>query len=226
MGNELRVSASHLKQLPLRGIVAFASRCARRVQPLVAFTADAGVRRKRFAAADTAIRVAERFAQGSEATQETAAVARVAERRAQSMLEGILGNDESADANRFSLRAAASAARAVRAASESISDSTTEKANDVVQAALDADSYASRASHAAVTLASVIASERLVSTEDFEKLLELKLGRFAEPGQTVDPSEAGPLGEFWLERLVPAWYRGGLDRMAQARGREESGSES
>ena len=54
-----------LKKLPLRAIVAFAARCARRVESLAQFPADHPQREARRVAIDNAIRLAEEISRGS-----------------------------------------------------------------------------------------------------------------------------------------------------------------
>src|SRR5271166_4635365 len=54
-----------LKKLPLRAIVAFAARCARRVESIAQFPAGHPQREARRVAIDNAIRLAEDFSKGS-----------------------------------------------------------------------------------------------------------------------------------------------------------------
>jgi hypothetical protein len=114
-----------LNGLPLRAIVAYAARCARRVQPL--FNVDS-LEAEHKTAVEDAIRYAEGVAAAIDA------------------------------------RAALGNVRAARAAN-----------------------------------ASAAASPLLVEAAraDFKKLRALKLGRFPNLGQSIDPSENDPLGRLW-----------------------------
>ena len=60
-------TVEHLKQLPLRAIVAFAARCAGRVQPLAQLPEGHPERERRRDAVEAALRMAEGFASGSAA---------------------------------------------------------------------------------------------------------------------------------------------------------------
>ena len=57
-------TVEHLKKLPLRAIVAFAARCARRVEPLAQLPEGHPGREGRRTAVDAALRLAESFSRG------------------------------------------------------------------------------------------------------------------------------------------------------------------
>src|SRR5512135_3520531 len=60
-----RYTAEDLKKLPLRAIVAFAARCARRAEPIAQLPAGHPQQEARRLAIDDAIRLAEEIARGS-----------------------------------------------------------------------------------------------------------------------------------------------------------------
>src|SRR4051794_41090008 len=64
-----------LKVLPLRAIVAFAARCARRVEPLAQLPEGDAGRESRRTAVDAALRMAEAFARGEGSPPDEAVVA-------------------------------------------------------------------------------------------------------------------------------------------------------
>src|SRR5947209_2948538 len=64
----------HLKVLPLRAIVAFAARCARRVEPLTELPEGNPLRAGRREAVDAALRMAESFARGTDAPPDESVV--------------------------------------------------------------------------------------------------------------------------------------------------------
>ena len=66
MGASVAENATDLKQLPLRALVAYAARCARRVQSLYAPPEGHPEAADCQAALEAAIRVAEQFASGEE----------------------------------------------------------------------------------------------------------------------------------------------------------------
>ena len=70
-------TVEHLKKLPLRAIVAFAARCARRVEQLAQLPEGHPQRESRRAAVETALCVAEAYATGSNEPPDEAALAAV-----------------------------------------------------------------------------------------------------------------------------------------------------
>ena len=66
-----------LKVLPLRAIVAFAARCARRVEPLAQLPEGDARRESRRTAVDAALRMAEAFARGTDAPPDESVVAAI-----------------------------------------------------------------------------------------------------------------------------------------------------
>src|SRR5206468_10583972 len=74
-------TVEHLRQLPLRAIVAFAARCARRVEPLAQLPEGDPRRETRREAVEAALRMAEAFARGSDAPPADPGVAATAPTR-------------------------------------------------------------------------------------------------------------------------------------------------
>src|SRR5215831_1192663 len=85
-----------LKQLPLRAIVAFAARCARRVEPLAQLPTDHPERKKHRGATDAALVMAEGFARGSNSAPDESLVEAIDKTRAFS--RGSLGSEYAAAA--------------------------------------------------------------------------------------------------------------------------------
>src|SRR5262249_20773177 len=66
-----------LKMLPLRAIVAFAARCARRVEPLAQLPEGNSQRENRREAVEAALRMAESFARGTDAPPDESVIAAI-----------------------------------------------------------------------------------------------------------------------------------------------------
>ena len=195
-----RYTTEDLKKLPLRAIVAFAARCARRVEPLSQFPADHPQREARRMAIDDAIRLAEEISRGSacatvepvvqalEATQTisgdgiacqcAAAAAAAAARTAASVWHVLNRGESERDAKRWTNTPEA------RSFLAHLADVTSELV------ALDAFT-------AAVESADAIAHDDVFvhgAVHDYERLLGLHLGTYPQAGQPIDPSRDGPLG--------------------------------
>ncbi|MBV8678215.1 MAG: hypothetical protein JO355_13720 [Planctomycetaceae bacterium] len=194
-----------LTELPLRAIVAFAVRCARRVQPLGHVLTE-----YRQIEVDDAIASAEGFARGGKAVRAAGAAARAA---------------NAARAAARAVDAARAAAAKAAADSEWVDADAAEAAaawaNAAVHAA-DAAACAARAANAAraadVAAADAAAADaaedtaraawdtgRAAARGDLQRLRALKLGRPRTLGQPIDPAEGGPLGPLWPGG-TPAWY--------------------
>ena len=70
-------TVDQLKVLPLRAIVAFAARCARRVEPLAQLPEGNPQRESRREAVEAALRMAESFARGTDAPPDESVVAAI-----------------------------------------------------------------------------------------------------------------------------------------------------
>ena len=174
-----------LKQLPLGAIVAYAVRCARRVQPLYGRAAGIAELPKHEAAVEGAISLAENFCLShdvSAAAYDAAYAARDAA--------------DAADA-KDAARAAAAAARAAAYAFDVPKSAVYDRpvyASRVAAEAVDAAEAAARAAdHAFDGARAVEAAARA----DFDRLLKLNQGTYPKLGQPIDPTENGPLGPLW-----------------------------
>jgi hypothetical protein len=190
--NEPRVvGLSDLGQLTLRGNVAFAVRCARRMRPCFKLPADAPRRRLQMVAVDGAIRVAAAFCQGLPVEPgQAAAAARAA---------GVVA-DETCEFTQFAGYAAVRAAEAAANAEEVERDRSNSRVIEVVAAAFGAGRVLS-ANTDPSTLDLVVAALHT----DLQKLLSLGHGTCEDLGPPVDPSEGGPLGPLWPAG-TPAWF--------------------
>jgi hypothetical protein len=189
-----------LKKLPLRAIVAFAARCARRVEDLSQLPEGHPERESRRAAINAAIRLAEEVSRGSACTSVEPAVQAIDASR------GVAGGGIGCECAVAAVAAAAhSAATAWLTLNPGESDrganrwtNTAEArsflgrlANDTADlAALDAFTAAVEASDAVARDDTFIRG----AIQDYETLLGLHLGTYPQPGQPIDPSPDGPLG--------------------------------
>lgn len=185
------VTEEDLKQLPLCAIVAFAARCARRVQPLYRLPENFPDRAKHLRAVETAISTAELFA------RERKPIAAYVEVDAAAYAAGT----DNAAAQTYPAAcaaggAAADAYGAASAAARAAVDGTYTRA--VVSAAGDANAAAARA-------AAYDDAEIDASTLDLATLKRLELGSFPELGRPIDPGEGGPLGPLWPNG-APEWF--------------------
>jgi hypothetical protein len=167
-------SKEHLGKLPPRAIVAYAARCARRVEPV--YAAAMSHREGLITAVGHAVLQAERFASGEANVLEDdlTAAADAADRAA-----------HMADATDATARAAHAAARAAHAAVSA--------AQDAPRAAHAAAFAASFAAFAAAGVADAAGFIR-AANHDFQRLTDL-----ARSGENVAISlaEDGPLGPLW-----------------------------
>ena len=189
-----------LKKLPLRAIVAFAARCARRVESLSQLPADHPQREARRVAIDNAIRLAEEIARGSACASVEPVV------RAVEATQAISGNGVACECAAAAVAAAARTAATVwLALNEGEGDRDTKRWTNTPEArsylshlanvtaevvALDAFTAAVEAANAATYDDAFMRG----AVQDFEMLLGLHLGTYPQAGQAIDPSPDGPLG--------------------------------
>ena len=199
---ETRYTADDLKKLPLRAIVAFAARCARRVERLALPPDDHSEKEKWSAAVAEALRVAEDFARGLPCPTIESAVRAV--EAGQASLQGDLLRENAYAAVVRAAHAAATAIHAIAVREEPEERRLVSGGPPLHPlshlADLSADLAALGAYTAAVDAADAVATSSdftVWAAEDYRKLLELKLGRFPEAGQPIDPSPEGPLGPLW-----------------------------
>lgn len=190
-------AVEHLKRLPLRAIVAFAARCGRRVQHLApGRQGDPGQ-----GAIEAALGMAEDFARGAEAAPDASVLEAVDAAEAAS--GGSFGN-------RKAVAAAARVAHAATAARGALKALELEEYKPPEGRTEDARNYFRALEHLGVELAALNAftaaaeahaavgyhNESFVAAalNDYDKLIRMKLGRYPEPGEPIDPSPSGPLG--------------------------------
>jgi hypothetical protein len=182
-----------LKELPLRAVVAFAARCARRVQPLT--SSSPWSRRD---AVDRALQGAEGFALGGgyRAT-ERATLLDAADR----------ADDDYADTTDRAVLAATHAADAAIHAADAADRAANADATDrAASFAADADALATRAAGFAANAALAAYDAALAAYDaDLDRLAALNLGQPGTLGSAIDPSEEGPLGPLWPNG-APDWY--------------------
>lgn len=174
-----------LGRLPPRGIVAFAARCARRVQALVRL---APLTAEHVRSVEHAIALAERFAGGEEVADVAAAYAAA---------DAVAEAAASVQTAQLAAQCAYYAARAVDAASEVPYAAAT--------FAQDAGRVAYAAAHAAASEAPDAGYyAEYAARADYERLMSMNRGDLPALGQPVDCREDGPLGALWPEG-TPNW---------------------
>jgi len=185
------------KKLPLRAIVAFAARCARRVEQLSIPPDDHPEHERCRLAVSDAIQMAEDFARGSPCTSCESVIPAIEASR--DTARGELVRDNAIAAVVQAAYAAATALNAVVLGGEPeerhfsgpptrplahLADVTAEiAALDAFTAAVDAS-------------AAVGYSDNFIkgAAGDYQRLLILNLGIYPGAGQPIDPSPNGPLG--------------------------------
>ena len=180
-------SENEMGQLPLRALVAFAVRCARRVQPLFTLPDDHPEKQKHIAAVERASRTAEAFAQGIPEADRDAAWAAARAAWAASMTSDAAGLPPNA------AWAAAAASDAAHAAFHSSVAAPVAAAQAAWDAAVDSVRTAEAAARA------YNAWPAAAARSDYDRLRELGLGCFPDLGEPIDPSVTGPLGPLWRD---------------------------
>jgi hypothetical protein len=200
--SQMNYTADDLKKLPLRAIVAFAVRCARRVQRLALPPDDHPEKEKWGSAIAEALRVAEDFARGLPCPTIESAVRAV--EAGQAVVQGDLVRENAYAAVVRAAHAATTAIHAIAVREEPEEKRLVSGGPPLHPlshlADLTADLAALEAYTAAMDAAEAVATTRnftIGAAEDYRKLLELKLGPYPEAGQPIDPSPEGPLGPFW-----------------------------
>jgi hypothetical protein len=187
-------SVDDLKKLPLRAIVAFATRCARRVEGLAGPTEGEGA-----PAIAEALRLAENFARGLTLPGINAALAAI--EPVPSAVRGDVVRENAYEAVVRAVHAAAAAAQAIADEQEPAEPRLVSGGPPEQPLAPVARVSADLAAMEAFTAARDAAVAQY-STDDFARgaahdywtLLGLNLGRYPDAGKPVDPSPGGPLG--------------------------------
>ena len=197
-------TAEDLKKLPLRAIVAFAARCARRVERL-AVPPDGHPEQERCRSAIAEVlRVAEDFARGLPCPTLESAVVAIEAGQAASQGEVVRENAYSAVVR--TAHAATTAAHAIAEQEAPVERRLASPGPPIQPFAHLAEMSAEMAAMGAFT-AALDAAEALRTTEDFSKwaaedyrnLIGLELGKYPQAGKPIDPSIDGPLGPLGME---------------------------
>jgi hypothetical protein len=188
-----------LKALPLRAMVAFAARCARRVEPLAQLPEGNPQRKSRRQVVEAALRMAESFASGMDAPPDESAVAAIdASRDA--------GGELACSSAAFAIAQAAHAAASAWHAGSVAAEQGRGTGNKTVEAVRSLGALSHVTADLAAMNAYAAAAEAFVSVgyrnerfvdsalKDYHTLVGLELGRYPELGAPVDPSPGGPLG--------------------------------
>lgn len=188
-----------LKKLPLRAIVAYAVRCARRVQPLYRLARRIPDRERHQAAIETILMIGERFCR-----DETAAAANAFTAGARTFSAARVTG--AADAAARAARAA-SAARAANATHAALVANAARAASAAAEAAnaAEATETVEAANVAATNATNVAATNANAAGADYDRLVSLNLGVYPNLGQPIDLAENGPLGPLWPE-VPPKWF--------------------
>jgi hypothetical protein len=192
-------TVEQLKVLPLRAIVAFAARCAWRVEPLAQLPEGHPQRESRREAVEAALRMAESFARGTDEPPDESVVAGIDAIRD-------AGGELAAAAAASAVAQAAHAAASAWHAGSQVAEGSRGPRHQTVEAGR----FRGALSHVTADLAAMnaftAAAEAFVSVgyrnehfvdaalKDYRTLVGLELGRYPEPGNPVDPSPGGPLG--------------------------------
>jgi hypothetical protein len=206
--NELP-SVDRLQRLPLRALVAYAARCARRVLPRYIPSGDDQAVGEASAAVRRAVEFTECFAAGDESRADCnpASGEEIEEQVIQAVL--LASGDQQRD--QVAALAANAAYAAVNAANMAAAAGQTEHAASRDELAEKVVAAVATAAEAAAT-----ADERVRSSAaaDWDMLDLMCAGRFPEMGRPIDVSESGPLGELFREPPV-ASVKSGSATLAQ-----------
>jgi hypothetical protein len=194
-------TVEHLKQLPLRAIVAFAARCARRVEHVAQVPEGDPERESRQDAIGAALRMAEGFAGGAGTPPDPSVV---------EAIDAIRTASGGALCCRNATAAAAAAAHAAASAWHALETREAERYKPLEGSTADARGFIGALEHVAVDLAALDAftaaaeanaavgyrNEEFVAAAlgDYDRLRGLNLGSYPELGEPIDPSPGGPLG--------------------------------
>ena len=194
-------TVEHLRRLPLRAIVAFATRCGRRVQPLAKLPESHPHEVAFRESIEAALRIAEGFASGSSVPFEESVVEAL---DASLNVEGLpLGAEQAAAAASGTAHAAASSWRLIGPPDAGQGEPWELKSAEARKfrgtlGAVTADLAALNAFSAAAEAYAAVGyhNEGFVAAalNDYNDLLVLELGTYPEAGNPIDPSPTGPLG--------------------------------
>jgi hypothetical protein len=198
-------TSEDMKKLPLRAIVAFGVRCARRVESL-ALPPDGHPEAERGRAAVAgALALAEDFARGLPCPTADAAVRAI--EACGELAEGDLTRENAYAAVVRAAHAAATALHGIAMSDEPVQRRLVSGGPPLDPlpphlADISADLAALDAYTAAVDAADAVGYTdgfTVAVGEDYKKLLALRLGEYPGAGQPIEPSPEGPLGPLWPE---------------------------
>lgn len=182
--------AAELQQLPLRALIAFTARAAKRGTAKYGIAPDHPEAEKCRQAVRDAVRLATEFACGSDPSAADVSAVENA------VVQAVLGARQLADVNPTAAFAANAAYAAINATSLALAcvgqdnaKSTAEQCAEVAKAAADASVAADKTIRSAVI-------------RDWETLRQLGLGKFPAIGKPVDPDVFGPLGPLYQDKRV------------------------
>lgn len=181
-----------LEHLSLRGIVAFATRCARRVQSLYRLPENHPRLNAHVSAVDQALMLAEGFVAGRDISPSIAMTIADAARRAAREAYAPL---EAASAE------TRSATRAAHAAAEAVETFSTMPGHGAIAFA----AYTATLAIAAAVEPRFAEATEAAVLADLDRLLELAPGQPDSLGDPMDASAAGPLGPLWPAG-EPEWH--------------------
>ena len=193
-------SLGELTQLPLRALVAYAARCARRVQPLFTLPDDHPDKQKHSEAVERAVRTAEEVARGTLVIDGPGVCVPVAA-MAVYPTSGVSDASRAAWASTDAARAASATTLAGRGEQGSgdffpVSDEPVAWPEGTRAVAAWVAYFAWSAAAMWADAANAWGAD---AGSDFAKLRGLGIGRFPELGAPIDASENGPLGPLWPE---------------------------
>jgi hypothetical protein len=193
-------TVEHLKALPLRANVAFAVRCARRVEHLAQLPEGHPQRESRRGAVEAALQMAEAVARGSSTPPDESVIAALDASRG--VASGPPGSEDAVAAVAEAAHAAASAWH--------VGFQETEESGPPGRRTAEARKFLGALEHVTADLAALnaftAAADAFVSVgyhnqdfvdaalNDYDSLLRLKPGRYPELGAPIDPAPDGPLG--------------------------------
>lgn len=203
MSNELP-SAADLQQLPLRALIAFTARAAKRGTAKYGIAPDHPEAEQCREAVRRAVSLAMEFAAGTDPTTEDVAAVENA------VVQAVLGARQLADVNPTAAFAANAAYAAINATSLALSCVGQDNAKTAVQCA----EVSKAAADAAVAADKTI---RAAVIRDWETLRQLGLGKFPSVGKPVDPDVFGPLGPLYQDKRVLSEINGLIEQLALQR---------
>jgi hypothetical protein len=189
-----------LKRLPLRAMVAFAARCGRRVEHLAQLPEGDSRKEEHRRAIEAALCLAEGVARGDACPSAESVLQAIDKSRGAAALPSC---QSAAVAATEAARAAVSVLTVIEREVEDQDMPPSERTAEarkflggLEHSLVDVVALSAYTAAAEAYDAVGIHNEGFVgpSLNDFDKLITLKLGRYPEPGDPIDPSSSGPLG--------------------------------